>query len=599
MSKRILALVFVLLMVLSIALTGCSSEKSDDEKRRENASAGDTAYTLSIWIPTNSNTDDQAYKNRLVAIENAINAELATDNTRIKLELVSDELYEQKLSQSLANAQNSVLADPSKKPYLQGMEYVNDAEKEYPSNAEDEDDYFYKLKFPAVLDNQIDICLIRDYNTYSQYVKNGYLHSLNAYITSESATYPRFKKIIKNELIDALTIDKNLYAVPNNRAYADDEYQFILINKELAAQADVVVDVDSIKSIVDCEEIICKIGELATQNVVPFVGGENSPLITYWGEGDSLIVSNNGSSILETIIQSEEYLDYTLLYKKLNELNYIKSSLVDGEKAGVSVFNGTLAQAQALEKDYYLVKIGTPVMDEEDVFGSMFAITEYSINYDRAMTVLYALNTNEKIRTLIQYGIEDVDYVLDRSEDEENPVIKVNRDENGKAIYDMNNDYTGNGYITYRNDGTVIDDWTYIKTVNYDAKISQFLHFKTNYQNGRSEQDKAQDVITSTNIANYAASIYAEIDAMSVAEFEAFAVAAKIQKKLNDGKKEYDELSKKTQRTSEEQEKVDAYKALLEQENLCKENEFFQKLYTSTELADALNHYTSLTALFN
>ncbi len=599
MSKRILALLFVVLMIVSLALTGCSSEKSDDEKRRENASAGETAYTISIWVPTNSDSADAKFNERLEAVETAINANLSTDNTRVDIVAVSNELYEQKLAEQLAASKNSIIADPSKKPYLLGTQYVNDAEKQYPDNAEDEDDYFYKLKFPSVLDNQVDICLIRDYATYSQFVSNGYLHSLTSYVTSESATYPRIKKIIKNELIDSLIVDKNLYAIPNNRDYAKDEFQFILIDKKLAEDAGVNVDVNSISSIVDCGEIIKKIGALNAQGVVPFVGNETTPGISFWGEGSSLVVSNNGSTVGEAIYRNEAYLDYTLLYKQLQELNYVKPALVEGEKAGVTIYNGTLAGAQALEQDYYIVKTGTPVLREEEVFGSMFAITDFSINYDRAMMVLYALNTNAEIRTILQYGIEDVDYVLDRTENENDPIIKVVRDENGKALYDMNNDYTGNGYITYREDGAVIDDWTYIKNVNYDAKISKFLHMQSNYDAKRTDEEKAQDKAVVDSMNAFATEIYAEINAMSATDFEAFVVASKLLKKIDDGKAEYDSLKNKTQLTADEKAKVDAYEQLLSQKELADNNQMLQKLYTSEGLTYNLNYYNSLISAFN
>ena len=83
MKKRIFSLFLALLMLLAVAVTGCSDEKTDDEKRRENASAGDTAFTLSIWLPTNSNHEDVKFLERLEAVEEEINAIIATDNTKI------------------------------------------------------------------------------------------------------------------------------------------------------------------------------------------------------------------------------------------------------------------------------------------------------------------------------------------------------------------------------------------------------------------------------------------------------------------------------------------------------------------------------------
>ena len=606
MKKRILSLFLVLLMLLAVAITGCSDEKTDDEKRRENASAGDTAFTLSVWIPTNSNSEDPAFLTRLAAVEAAINTKIATDNTKIKLVAVSDSLYEQKLAEKLAQSQASTLA----KPIVVGKDYKNDAEPVYPDE-NNKEDYFYQLKFPEVLDNQLDICLIRDYSTYASFVNKGYLYSLNSYITSESASYPRFKKIIKNDLISSLVINKNLYAVPNNRDYARDEYKFILINKELADSTGVTIDVNDIKTILDCEELINKIGALGVAGVVPFVGTENdAPGLIHWGaDADkSVIVSTNDSTAPTTVLDNEAYLNYTLLYKKLVESGFAKSSLADGEKAGVSFVEGTLSSVEEYANDYYVIKTETPVLDEEAVYGSMFAISEYSIDYDRAMTVLYALNTDSEIRTLLQYGIQDVDYTLDYTEDEENPTIKLVRDANGNIIYNMNNDYTGNGYITYREEGTTFDDWNYVKSVNYDSKVSKYLHFMTNYKKATTEEQRVADALLAVPMASIATEFYFEINAMSVTEFQAFLDVIELSKtvdfksldkKITDGKEEYDTLKAKEELTDAEQKKVDDYEQLLAHKATYDNSTTFKKIYASDDISGILEKYQGFEKSYN
>ena len=139
-------------MVLSLVLTSCKDEKTDDEIRKENVCAGDTAYTLSLWIPTNSDSNSDAFKKRLEAVEEEINSLIATKNTKINIIAVSDAEYDAKLSEKF----NSIKASTLAKPIEIGKTYVNDAEK-YPPNSED---YFYKLKYPEILENQIDICFI-------------------------------------------------------------------------------------------------------------------------------------------------------------------------------------------------------------------------------------------------------------------------------------------------------------------------------------------------------------------------------------------------------------------------------------------------------
>ena len=574
MKKRIICLLLSMLMLCSVVLTSCSGEKTEDEIRKENASAGDTAYTFSIWIPTNADSTSDKFKDRLALVQSKINDILSSDNTKIELTVVSDAEYNAKLAEKFAQ----IKADSSDLPSGLGKDYVNTAEKNYLEGSTE--DYIYKLAYPSVLSNQLDICLIRDYATYTSLVNDGVLYGLKDYVTSDTALYPNFKKIIRNEFISPLMVNGNLYGIPNNRLYAKDEYQYILINKSLAEKAQIAISEDdngvlsidskAIESVLDCADMINKVAELGLENVVPFVGTEkDAPGVIYWADdSQSVIVSTNSNSAPASIFDNEAYMSYTSLYKSLKDNNQVKSDLAEGESAGVIVYNGTKAGAEAYASDYYLVKTATPVMDEEQTFASMFAISKYSIHYDRAMELLYKLYTNTEIRTILQYGIEEIDYVMDDSVDEDHPTIQLIKDENGKILYDMNIIYTGNSYITYKQDGATIDEWDYVKSVNYDTVISKYLHFASNYK-ASSEDKSAVDALTA-QLKALNAELFAEINAMTSEQFEAFKEAyayvkstkiADIESKIEKGLENYNALK------PEEQAKLDkkaANEALIE-----------------------------------
>lgn len=646
MKKRLLCLLLALLMICSFLMTSCGNEKTDDEIRKENVlRKQEQTYTLSLWIPTNADTASPKFQARLEAVENAINDILVSDNTKIKIVAVSDAEYEAKLNEKFTQVKGSQLAKPAEV----GKNYINTVEKNYPDPSNTED-YFYQLQYPKILDNQIDICLIRDYDTYTSLAKSGMLYAINGYVTSESASYPRLKKMIRNEFMAPLMIDKNLYGLPNNRAYVEDNYKYLLINKELASSADVAINTGDIKSVLDCEELINKIGALNLNGVVPYVGAANDFAgLKYWGAEQSLITSTTTSPRPDSILNNEGFIAYTKLYKDLSEKNYVKTELSDGEIAGVISYSGTKAGAEAYANDYYLVMTEAPTMTQEDVYGSMFAISDYSINYDRAMSVLYLMHTNVEIRTLLQYGIEDVDYVLDYSEDEENPTIKLIKDESNNVVYDMNNKYTGNGYITYREEGSVIDDWDYVQSVNYDAVISNLLNLKSNYDEKSTDakycltchkilavNEIRLDAQTKKNVCfkckneptalkpltdeltvelkSLSAEVLPEIYAMSYAEFESFMIAyeaskemASIEKQLADGLEQYNALKPDEQAKKD---KIEANNALIEEnkdstdeavkaemEELKKENETLaaeiEKIATYDELIQKKAIYTS------
>jgi hypothetical protein len=258
-----------------------------------------------------------------------------------------------------------------------------------------------------------------------------------------------------------------------------------------------------------------------------------------------------------------------------------------------------MSGAEKYAKDYYLVKTGVPVIDEDALYGSMFAISEYSINLDRAMSFIYLLNTNEQIRTLLQYGIKDVDYVLDYSENEEDPKIQLIKDENGNIAYDMDVKFTGNGYITYREDGTVIDDWDYIKLVNHDAVVSSYLHLLSNYKKSNDTAKfcktchevldartskveggktlcktcSTESVLLKTvveeitaELATISAEIISDINDMTLAEFEEFLNAyevakdkANIEKELASKAEEYETLKPDEQAKKDKIEENNAF----------------------------------------
>ena len=125
MKKRIICLLLSMLMLCSVVLTSCSGEKTEDEIRKENASAGDTAYTFSIWIPTNADSTSDKFKDRLALVQAKINDILSSDNTKIELTVVSDAEYNAKLAEKFAQ----IKADSSELPSGLGKDYVNTAEK--------------------------------------------------------------------------------------------------------------------------------------------------------------------------------------------------------------------------------------------------------------------------------------------------------------------------------------------------------------------------------------------------------------------------------------------------------------------------------------
>ena len=109
-------------------------------------------------------------------------------------------------------------------------------------------------------------------------------------------------------------------------------------------------------------------------------------------------------------------------------------------------------------------------MEEEDIFGAMFAVSAYTKNLSRSMEIITYLNTDPTFRTILQYGVQGVHWDYEREDSEE--TIKI-----------LNNDYqmkltdTGNVYMTYPGPGISKDVWKYGKEQNLSCTTSPYMKF--------------------------------------------------------------------------------------------------------------------------
>ena len=129
MSKKILSIVLVMLMILPLAfvLTSCEEQRTEEEIINDIVNSGTTALTLSIWIPTNSDTNSQEFKDRLSKVEDKINEILRDKNLSTEIEITAfptDE-YEEKLANHLDEIKAKVEAKKGLLPSNISQGYVN------------------------------------------------------------------------------------------------------------------------------------------------------------------------------------------------------------------------------------------------------------------------------------------------------------------------------------------------------------------------------------------------------------------------------------------------------------------------------------------
>ncbi len=501
MYKKILALILAMLMVAGM-LISCSGEEEEDDEAADSSTR--VSMTLSLWLPTDEETTDEA----IALVEDAINdITKAKFDTAIELHAIPRDEYQAAIDARMAEIEEKVSAED---------DYYSDDEDESQTEVEEETIVnelgISVTKYPEVGDKQMDIFLVQGYDKYSEYVENEQILSLDNELGSES-------KILRSYIYPTFLELAGLYgtyAIPNNHPVGS--YSYLLANKELVDKYD--YHPDDFTSILKCEDFIVDMGYQNLEGVIPLLGYVEPANMVFWGSEDnewSLIASQitnsstyNSQNIPKSIFTLNVYTNTVKLMKSLDELGYVgDGTLEEGEKFAIGVIEGDPISIKEYEDDYYIRVYSNPMFTEDDVFGAMFAVSKYTKNLSRSMEIITYLNTNTELRTVLQYGVEGVHWEFENPEAEElEKTIRILSDD-----YRMNLLETGNVYMTYPAEGRPRSEWEAGKQQNLDSISSPYIGFP--------------DYITEENkelvaeLQKLSAQIKAELDACPSADYTA------------------------------------------------------------------------------
>lgn len=505
--KKLLSLALAILMLCTLFLTSCSDKRTDDEIMEDIVkNSKRIALTLSVMIPTDADTSSPEFQKRLAAVEEAINTILRQDCTEVKLIAVNDKDYDKAVADKMGDIKSKLAAGGTRPS---SVVFTNQAYKKYVNGVDGE--YTIQLKYPEIMDTQVDVILMRSYDDFMNYASNGQLKSLKDYI-APSGSYNRINKIVKADILNKFKIGDETYGIPNNHLYSNGLYQYVAIDKSVAAQ----VENFNIESLVkngklDYSALSAFMTEAAKlENVLPLVAKESdAPSVSFWGDDDFSLISSSvfGDKAPVSTFANNDYTSFMSLYKKFN------SAADEDSKVAVSYKYLTPDEMKAASDAYYFIETEKPVINEENAFESVFAVTNYSVNFDRAMEFIYNLQTDEEIRTLLQYGIKGEDYQL------EDGVLEMIKDNKDEYAYKMNPLYTGNGYITYPGEGLDMDLWDVVKDINYDSVVNPYFGMETFYADYSKKADVDAAVAALKTLNDTA---YAKISAMTAEEFDVF-----------------------------------------------------------------------------
>lgn len=489
MKKKLLALILCLIMVLPTALlVGCAKEEEDD-KGDPITEAPRTTKSYVMWVIAEEGMDEE----QADAVEAAINKILKSKfKTRLDIKYVSEDEYYEKLEAEI----EAMRADQAAKNEIE----TDPIDEEEESDTEEEtiinENGFLEYKYPAFEEHQVDIFFLSGYDKYTEYIDNGWLCALD--LKLDTGSNKKLDDYINYQLLKAMTlVDGSTYAIPNNRVIG--EYTYLLLRKDLMDKY--YYGVSDITSIVDAEEFLNDVKKYETDyDPIAYDSYREPTRVHYWSiDADtakndptkfSLIgttysasasykfdKSNKGTATsvmlpFSSLFTDSSYRNQLLKLKYYDSYGYYadKDSTKD---YALSIVKGGAELAAQYSDEYYVKVIDYPRASTEDVFGSMFAVSETENGRDenevaRLMEVITYLNTNSDFRNLLQYGIENINYTL-------NSDGTITRTEKNGYYMDINK--TGNVFVAYPEEGMSADAWTYGKTQSADMKIDCALGF--------------------------------------------------------------------------------------------------------------------------
>jgi len=512
MFKKILALILAMLMIAA-TFVGCGEDDEEDGAADTEASAR-VSMTLSLWLPTENGTTEEAK----TLVEEAINdITKAQFDTAIELHLIPRDEYQAAIDARMAEIEQAIENDKNAG--------TREEETAAPGVVEEEtvvNELGITVKqYPSVGAKQMDIFLVKGYDKYIEYAENMQLVQLDDELNSNS-------KILKSYIYPTFLEIANHYgtfAIPNNHPVGT--YKYLLVNKELVDKYD--YHPDNLTSLLKCEDFIIDIGNQKLEGVVPLLSYVEPSNMVYWGLDSnewSVLASQmtNTSSYKQanspkSIFTLGAYINTVLLMKTFDELGYIgDGTLEEGEKFAVGVIEGNPKTIAEYEDEYYVSIYSNPMFEEEDVFGSMFAISQYTKNSARAMEIITYLNTSTDLRTVLQYGVEGVHWEY---EDDSKETIRILNDD-----YQMNLLETGNVYMTYPGEGISMAEWEYGKQQNLDSISSPYMGFRSYV----TDENRA----LLEDLSELSKEIKAEFDSCSAAEFKAYTNKLKAEHRDNE-----------------------------------------------------------------
>ncbi|MBQ9761076.1 MAG: hypothetical protein IJW16_06985, partial [Clostridia bacterium] len=446
--------------------------------------------TLSMWVVSEKKISAETAA--LVTAEiNAVTEEKL--KTRLAINFYTMDEYQSKLSAAI-KAFDPASVVPSTDTSASGN-----------TNA---DGSFYEPTYPALLANQVDIVYIEGKEMYTTYVANDWLAPIESDIATASTNKP-LQEYISTVVLNAAKFNgKNIYALPNNNLVGD--YTYMMLNRELM---DEIYGgyANNISGFYDrlvynyLETVFERKNASGAEDNYVLIDAEYDQcldlLAHYWSLDENSYAlledfsvfghlytdkaSLNRGSVefgYNNLFANDAFADAFLKLNSFEANGFFGDAEASNKPAALKLVTCDLASLDEYTDEYYPVIVSYPTLTDDDLFNNgMFGVCKKSVNVSRSVEIITYINTNEKVRNALYYGVKGVHYDT------------MEREENGEQFtvaYKLNNDYqmsmakTGNLFLVYptvdlENEENSMNPnaWAIIKQQNFEAKIDPLLGF--------------------------------------------------------------------------------------------------------------------------
>lgn len=256
--------------------------------------------------------------------------------------------------------------------------------------------------------DRADILLVLGADMFDELYSSDSLVNLNEYFALEQFGKLKNSKVIAESLQQATMVkeikdDAEIgvrYVVPNNRVVG--EYEYIMVHKKSAEMVNRGSDVVAKMLDMDSQLVTDFVADLTTKGLNP---------------DDCIKHITNGSYSTKAEYEAQGYICNIVSYP-------------------------TISREEAHESSFAIIKAADDTGDNVKAADGNSG-NKYYEHYLRCMEVIYDINTDVDMRNLLQYGVENTNYILDA-----NGVVSP---ANTGSVYNMNLDYTGNVFIAYYN----------------------------------------------------------------------------------------------------------------------------------------------------